>query len=349
MFRFEHSYILFGLLLIPLCTLIFIMMLRWKKKALNSFGDAAIIDQLMPDKSESRPVTKFVFLMLAFVFLILAGANPQIGSKLDKIQRKGVDLMIALDVSNSMLAEDIKPNRLERAKQALSKLIDRLENDRIGIIVFAGKAYTQLPITSDYAAAKMYLSLITTGIVPTQGTAIGDAIKMAEKSFKKDERKNKAIIIITDGENHEDDAVEAAKEAQDNGIIVHTLGMGLPEGGPIPMSYNNGQITYKKDRDGNTVITKLDETQLQKIASAGKGKYIRANNTEAGLNPLFDEIEKMEKKDFDSKIYSEYESRYQYFLGFGLLLLLVEFFIIERRSKWVRKLDLFGDKPKLNS
>ena len=183
MFRFEHSYILFGLLLIPLCTLIFIMMLRWKKKALNSFGDAAIIDQLMPDKSESRPVTKFVFLMLAFVFLILAGANPQIGSKLDKIQRKGVDLMIALDVSNSMLAEDIKPNRLERAKQALSKLIDRLENDRIGIIVFAGKAYTQLPITSDYAAAKMYLSLITTGIVPTQGTAIGDAIKMAEKSF----------------------------------------------------------------------------------------------------------------------------------------------------------------------
>jgi len=323
--------------------------MQWRKKAIILFGEVPLINRLMPDISTNRLVLKFTLLMSSFVFLIFAMANLQTGSKLDKVSRRGVELMICLDVSNSMLAEDIKPNRLERAKQALSKLIDRLENDKMGIIVFAGKAYTQLPITDDYAAAKMYLSLINTSIVPTQGTAIGEPIHMAVKLFKKDERKNKAIIVITDGENHEDDAVKAASEAQDKGITVHMLGMGLPEGGPIPISNSSGKSIFKTDRNGTTIITKLDEVSLQKIAAAGKGKYIRANNTEVGLNALFDEINKMQKTDFESKIYSEYESRFMYFLTVSILLLIIEIFIVERKSKWIRKLDLFGDKPKLNN
>ncbi|MCK5838828.1 MAG: VWA domain-containing protein [Bacteroidales bacterium] len=303
----------------------------------------SVINRLIPDFSKERIVLKFIFLIIAYVFLIIGLANPQIGSKLVKGERKGIDIMIALDVSNSMLAEDIQPNRLEKAKQAISKLIDKLKNDRIGIIVFAGKAYTQLPITSDYAAAKMFLSTIDPTIVPMQGTSISEAIRLATKSFN-DENHNKAIIIITDGEDHEGQAIEETKQAVDVGISVFTIGMGLPDGSPIPLYNGNKQLGYRKDKNGNTVVTKLNESILQQIASEGNGIYVRANNTSAGLRTIFQKINKIEKKEYENRIFSDFESRFQYFIGITIILLIIELLIVERKSKWSGKIKLFQEK-----
>jgi Ca-activated chloride channel homolog len=340
--RFEHIDFLYGLFLIPLFIVLFWMMLRWKNRSFLKFGDWEIFGQLIPMYSKSRPVLKFVLLMLAYSSLIIGIANPQVGSKLEEVQREGIDLMIALDVSNSMLSEDIKPNRLERAKQAISNMIDGLSGDRIGIVIFAGKAYLQLPITTDYSAAKLFLSTISTDIVPAQGTAIGDAIEMSMRSFDENEH-SKAIIVITDGENHEGDAVEQAKMAAEKGIDVYTIGMGLPEGAPIPVFNKYGTRTgYKKDRQGNTVITKLNETMLQQIASAGEGIYVTANNSNVGLDKIFDKIEQMEKTEFDSRVFSDYEDRFQYFLVLAVLFLIIELIILERKSKWSNKFKLFG-------
>ncbi|MCD4696562.1 MAG: VWA domain-containing protein [Bacteroidales bacterium] len=341
LFRFEHSGYFYALLLIPAFTAIFIWMLLWRKKALIRFGDWNIMQKLLPAISTNRIILKFVLIMLAYLFLVIAMANPQIGSKLVEGERKGIDIMVALDVSNSMLAQDIEPNRLVRSKQAISKLIDKLGNDRIGIIVFAGNAYVQLPITSDHSAAKMFLSTLSTKIVPTQGTAIGEAIELAAKSFD-DETHSRAIIIITDGENHEDDAVEMAGSVTEKGIKVYTIGMGLPDGTPIPEYDNyNRQTGYKKDRQGNTVVTRLNEKMLRDIAFTGKGIYVRANNTQAGLSKVFEEINKLEKTEFESKIFSDYESRFQYFIALSLLFLLLDILIFERKNKWLSKIQLF--------
>ncbi|MCB0823153.1 MAG: VWA domain-containing protein [Bacteroidales bacterium] len=343
MFRFEHPDILYVLFALPALVALFVWMLLWQKKALRRYGEWKVINRLVPAMSKSRLIFRFVVLMFAFVFLILGLANPQIGSKLVEGERKGIDLMVCLDVSNSMLAQDIKPNRLERAKQAISKMIDKLGNDRIGMIVFAGNAYVQLPITTDHSAAKLFLSTVNTKIVPTQGTAIGEALELAAKSFD-DETHSRAIIVITDGENHEDDAVEIAKTIADQGINIYTIGMGLPEGTPIPeYDQYDRQIGYKKDRQGNTVITRLNETALQQIAAEGKGIYVRANNTQAGLSKVFDEINKLEKTEFESKMFSDYESRFQYFIAASLLLLIIELLIFERKSKWLSKIKLFGN------
>ncbi|MFH1319465.1 MAG: VWA domain-containing protein [Bacteroidota bacterium] len=349
MFRFANIDYLYAFALIPVLIIIFWIMLYWKKRALRAFGDISIINQLMPFVSKNRPVLKFIVLLFALAFMILGIANPQIGSKMEEVKREGVDLMIALDVSNSMMAEDIKPSRLERAKQAISKLIDKLHNDRIGLVVFGGEAFIQLPITTDYSAAKMFLSTISTDIVPTQGTAIGEAIDLSIRSFSNNENnpekgniKNKAIIIITDGENHEDDAVKASQGAAEKGIVVHTIGMGLVKGAPIPIFNRGKQIGFRKDKEGNTIITKLDEIKLQQIASAGNGTYIMANNIQTGLSVLFTEINKMEKVKFGSKIYTDYEDRFQYFIAVALLLLILELFISERKNKWLSKINLFG-------
>jgi len=349
MFRFEHPYILYFLLLIPLAVFVFILILKKKKQSLRNFGDTEVISQLMLAVSKTRPVVKFSLMLLALTFLIIGMANPQIGSKVEKVKRKGVDLIIALDISNSMLAEDIKPNRLERAKQAMMKLIDRLEEDRIGIVIFAGKAYTQLPITTDFGAAKLFASTVKTNLIPVQGTSIGAAIALSLKSFDfKMTGKNKAIIVITDGENHEDDAVAEAKNASSKGVVVHTLGMGLPDGAPIPV-YENGQLSgYKKDNEDKTVITKLNEFMLQQIAEAGKGIYVRANNSETGLNIIFKEIEKMEKKDFESKLYSNYKDHYFYFILIAFILLVIELFLPEKKSKFFSKINLFGSAEMKN-
>ncbi|MCB2221186.1 MAG: VWA domain-containing protein [Bacteroidetes bacterium] len=343
MFRFEHPDILYALILIPVLVALFTWMLVWQKKALRRYGDWTVIHRLIPAISKPRMIFRFVILMIAYGFLILGLSNPQIGSKLVEGERKGIDLMVALDVSNSMLAQDIKPNRLERAKQAISKMIDKLGNDRIGMIVFAGNAYVQLPITTDHAAAKLFLSTVNTKIVPTQGTAIGEALELAANSFD-DETHSRAIIVITDGENHEDDAVDMAKTIAEKGIYVYTIGMGLPEGTPIP-EYDkyDRQIGYKKDRQGNTVVTRLNESTLEQIAAAGNGIYVRANNTQAGLSKVFDEINSLEKTEFESKMFSDYESRFQYFLAVSILFLLIELLIFERKSKWLSKIKLFGN------
>jgi len=349
MVRFADIYFLYGLLLVPLFIILFWMMVRWKKKALRLFGETSIISQLIPDVSKSKPVFKFIVLMLAYVFLIFGLANPQVGSKLVEVKRKGVDLMLALDVSNSMLAQDIKPNRLKRAKNAISKLIDMLDGDRIGIIVFAGKAYTQLPITTDYGAAKLFLSTINTGYIPVQGTAIGSAIELAESSFDfsdNEKQKNKAIVIISDGENHEDDAVATAKAASEKGIVVHTIGMGSPEGAPIPTSERNFNNRFKKDKEGGTVVTKLNEIMLQQIAAASNGTYVRASNSDVGLKKIFKEINKMEQQEYESKTFSDYEDRFQYFIAVCLILLLLEFLIFEKKSKWFSKINLYGKQSK---
>lgn len=327
--------------LIPLLVLVFAILFRMRKRDLKRFGDMELISQLMPDLSFRRPLLKFIFLALAFAFIILGLARPQFGSKLREIKREGVEIIIALDVSNSMMAEDIKPNRLERAKLDIAKMVDRLVNDKIGLIVFAGDSYTQIPITTDYVSAKLFLNTISTDIVPRQGTAIGSAIELGMKSFTQQEESSKALIIITDGENHEDDALAAARLAVEKGITVHTIGIGSPQGAPIPVYGSGGEKTYRSDKDGQTVISKLDENMLQRVAAAGNGSYIRSTDSRVGLDKLFEEINRMEKQELESRIYSEYEERFQYLFGLGLFFLLLEFLILERKNHWLRLIRIF--------
>ena len=344
MLRYENSEWLFLLVLIPIIILVFILSVRWRKKAIGVFGQLKLVYKLMPMASEFKLRSKFILFAVAIASLIIGIANPQIGSKMEEVKREGVDLMIAIDLSNSMLAEDLQPNRLMRAKQSISKLIDRLDGDRIGLIVFAGDAYVQLPITTDYSAAKLFLSTINTNIVPTQGTAIGKAIELSIKSFDLQNAQNKAIIIITDGENHEDDAIKKAQEAEELGIFVHTIGMGSAEGGPIPVKNRYGTITsYQKDKEGNTIITALNEDMLKQIAQAGGGSYIRANSTQSGLNALFKEINKMEKKEIGSKVFTDYKDRFQWFIGLAIILLIIETLIKGRKNKWSNKINLFEE------
>jgi Ca-activated chloride channel family protein len=341
MVRFEHIEFLYLLFGIPIFILLFTTGRHMRKAALNRLGDMRILKRLMPEVSRDKVILKFILLNLAYAFLVIAIANPQTGSKLEKIQRKGIDLVVALDISNSMLARDIKPDRLSRARQALFKLIDRLQGDRIGIVIFAGKAYTQLPITTDYAAAKMFVTTLAPDDIPSQGTAIGDAIELGTSSFDDNEH-SKAIIIITDGENHEGNAIEAARAAAENGIRVYTIGMGLPDGSPIPVINSYGQQTgFKKDREGNTVITRLNEIMLQQIASAGNGDYVRANNTQAGLNKIFEKINALEKSEIETRTFTDYEDQFQYFLGLALLLVFFEFLIFDRKTRWAARIRLF--------
>lgn len=351
MFKFEHIEYLYLLWLIPVMIVIYIMMLRWRKKAFIRFSELNLLQQIMPNLSERKTRLKVWLQIIAFALIIVAIANPQIGSKLEEVKREGIDIMIALDVSNSMNAEDLQPNRLERAKQIITKIVDKLKGDRIGIIVFAGEAYIQLPITSDYAAAKLFLNTINTGYIPTQGTAIGNAIDLATKALTAREEKkhrSKVILVITDGENHEDDAISAAKNASENGIIIHTMGFGSPNGVPIPVYKNNKMVGYKTDKDGNTIITKLNESLLQQIASIGNGIYIRGTNSNASLNSFLDEINKLEKTELASQIFTEYESRFQYLIALALILLTIEYFIPRIKSKWIAQINLFDNKKMRN-
>ena len=328
----EYLNLLYGL--IPLF-LLMVYYRKWKGQAFKSFGEGLVKKGLIPFYSKSRENLKFLLIFLCITSMIIGISNPQIGTKMEEVKREGVDLMIALDLSNSMLAEDIKPNRLERARQAISRLIDKLEGDRIGLIVFAGDAYVQLPITTDYSAAKLFLSTVNTNIVPSQGTAIGKAIDLSIRSVDMENGQNKAIIIITDGENHEDDALEQAKLANEKDVFVHTLGMGLSKGGPIPIYNKYGNNAgYRKDKEGNTIISKLNEQMLQEIASAGNGTYVRANNTQAGLSTLFSEINKMEKKEIGTMVFTDYKDRFQLFLSIALLLLFFDLILLSRKNKW---------------
>ncbi len=350
MFRLAHPEFIYLFALLPVFLICYWIMKRWKKNALKRFGDINMIRKLFPDVSVSRPAIKFTLLLLAFTFLAAAVCGPLIGSKLEEVKRKGADIIIALDVSNSMRAEDIKPNRLERSKQAISRLIDKLQGDRIGLVVFAGDAYTQLPITTDYGAAKLFLSTIEPDIVPRQGTAIGAAIDMAGSAFSDSSRKHSAIVIITDGENHEDDAIDAAKKAAAEGIKIYTIGMGSPEGAPIPVYNNGARVGFKQDNNGQAVVTKLDASALEEIAEAGKGKFVRASNSDDGLDIILKEINALDKKEFQAKMFTDYENQFQYFLGVALFLFLLEFMLGEKKSKWFARMNLFGvKKNEINS
>jgi Ca-activated chloride channel family protein len=342
-FRFAHPGYLYLLIIVPVLAFIHLYFSIRRKRSLEKFGDMKLLNHLMPDVSERRIGLKFYLLLLAFIAVIFTIAGPQFGSKLETVKRKGIEIMIALDVSNSMNARDIEPSRLERAKLAISQLVDRLHNDRIGMIVFAGQAYVQLPITSDYPSAKMFLSGINTDMVPVQGTAIGAAINLAANSFSPLEGVNRVIVVITDGENHEDDAVKAAAEALEKGIRVYTVGMGTTKGSPIPVSPSKTN-DFIKDREGNVVITKIDETSLKTIAGAGEGAYIPANNIRDGLNSLLDELDNLEKTELESKVYSEYNDRFQYVAFLALLLLLAELFLLERKNSLLKGVNIFNRK-----
>lgn len=342
MFRFAHPELLYLLIVIPLLIVFYVIMVKRKKQAIAAFGNPELLKPLMPLLSFKRGTWKFVLWLLALLFVIVGVAGPQFGSKLQQVKKKGVELMIALDVSNSMMAEDIKPSRLEKAKMAISRMVEKLSNDKIGLIVFAGDAYVQLPITTDYSSARLFLSGINSDIVPVQGTAIGSAIDLAARSFTPETETSKAIIVITDGENHQDDAVEAARRAHEKGIIIHTIGMGLEQGAPIPEKGRPGQ--FMKDGSGNVVVSKLDEETLRQIAKAGEGLYVRASNTEVGLTQLFDEVNRMDKTLLEEKVYSDYAEKYQYFLLVGLFFVFVEFMILGRRNKHFMKINIFNRK-----
>lgn len=343
LFRFAHPDFLYLLLLLPVFVLFFIINEIRKKKALKRLGDSNLINGLVPEMSRIRPVIKFILQLTAFLSGVIMIARPQFGSKIEDIKKQGVEVIIALDVSNSMLAEDIQPDRLTRAKQAISRLVDDLENDKIGLIVFAGDAYIQIPITTDYISAKMFLSAISPNMVPKQGTAIGAAINLGVRSFSPGEGKSKAMIIITDGENHEDDPLKSAEEASSAGIVIHTVGIGSSNGVPIPMVVN-GKKDYLKDHDGNIVVTKLDEDILKKIALSTNGNYVRASNSNIGLDEIYDQIKKMKKQDLESTMYTEYNDQFQIFAAIAFFLLIADFMIMERKNRRLVNIRLFKFK-----
>jgi Ca-activated chloride channel family protein len=343
LFRFANPEYLYLLLLLPLLVLIWILNETRKRKAIRRLGDANLISRLIPDLSTIRPALKFILQLSAVLFAIIMLARPQFGSRLEAVKREGVEVILALDVSNSMLAEDILPNRLERAKQAISRLVEVLDKDKIGLIVFAGDAYTQIPVTTDYISAKMFLSTIGPEMVPKQGTAIGSAIDLGMRSFTPETGRSRAMIIITDGENHEDDPVAKAKEAAAAGIVIHTIGIGSTEGVPLSIS-TNGRKDFLKDADGNTVISRLDENILKDIAAAGNGRYVKANNSNIGLDEVYNEIKKMKKQELEGKMFTEYDDQFQIFAGLALLLLLVDFLVMERKNRKLSNLRIFKIK-----
>ena len=336
MFQFSHQEYLYALALIPVFAILFVLVLLARKNRLQRFGEVELLARLMPDASTRKPVVKFVLLMIAYTFIVTGVAGPKYGTKLLETKRTGSEIIIALDVSNSMMAEDIQPNRLERAKQAVSRLIDRLGDNKIGMIVFAGEAYTQLPITTDYVSAKMFLSTISPDIVPVQGTAIGSAINLAVNSFSPASEAGKAIVVITDGENHEDNPVQAAEEALKRGVSIYAIGVGSTQGTPIPVRTASGQRDFMKDRAGNTVMSKLDEKTLQETAMAGKGVYVRATTANMGLNNVYDEINKLEKAEYEAKIYTDFAEMFQWPFGVALVFLLAELLISNRKNRFFK-------------
>jgi len=346
MTRFAHPELLWLLALVPVLLVLFWLRARSRKKALAALGDSSLVQLLMPQHSMGRERLKRVLQAVALGVAIIAAADPQIGNKVEDVKRQGFEIMVCLDVSNSMLATDLEPNRLERAKLNISKLVDRLKNDRIGIIVFAGEAYVQLPMTIDHAAAKLFLRTIDTDIVPAQGTAIGKAIELAQRSFSPETKSDRAIIIISDGENHDEEALEAATQAGESGIIIHTVGIGSTQGTPLPEFRNGQMVGYRKDRDGSTVVSKLNETILQQIAASANGTYVQANASGNALDILLNSLEEMQRQEFGSTMFTSYEDRFQYLLAAALVLLLLEFMIPTRRTILFRNVDLFGAKKK---
>lgn len=340
MYRFAHSEYLYALYLLPLLILLFWYTTRTKNKILGNTISEKMQELLIPGKSKVKVIVKFVLWCLAFISLVVALANPQIGSKIEEVKQVGIDVFIILDVSKSMQAEDVKPNRLEKAKFDIAKLVQRLRGDRIGLVVFAGQAYIQFPLTTDYAAANLFLSAVNFNSIPQQGTNLAAAIRMANKSFKKETETKKAIVVITDGEDHEGDIDGAVSESADEGIVIYTIGLGSPGGVPIPVFDGRGnRVSYKSDINGQTVLTKLNEDILKKIASDGNGKYFHSRSEEDELEKIYYELSQIEKTEYGATRITEYEDRFYYFIALALLFITVEFFISNKKNKIFAKLE----------
>ena len=343
MFRFANIELLWLLLSIPVFVAAYIVYTRRKQRQLEAFGDKELMEQLMPNASTVRPTVKFSILMVALALLIIAAARPQFGQSERTEKRQGIEAIVAMDISNSMLAEDVAPNRLDRAKQMVSKLMDNMVNDKVGLVVFAGDAFIQLPITCDYVSAKMFLNSISPSLIKTQGTAIGQALSTSIRCFGEQSDASRAIILITDGENHEDDAVAVAQRAKEMGIKVLVVGIGKPEGSPIPVPGTNG---FMRDRKGNVVVSKLNEEMCKEIAQAGNGIYVRCDNTNTATKAIQKELDTLATQEIETTTFTDYNEQFQSFALIALLLLVIDYFIFNRKNKSLTRLDIFGEEKK---
>ncbi|MBP6588272.1 MAG: VWA domain-containing protein [Flavobacterium sp.] len=344
MFELENPKYFYLLALIPILVVLFLFNLVWKRKKQAQFSDLELFKKLSPEKSTFKPVLKIVVLSLAFACLVIALVNPKMGTKMETVKRQGIDIVFAVDISKSMLAEDIAPNRLEKTKQLVSQIINELGNDRVGIVGYAGSAYPVLPMTTDYGIAKMYLQSMNTDMVSSQGTAINDALKLSVDYFDIKET-SKLIILVSDGEDHGVGADEAIAMAKDKNVRIFSIGMGTEKGAMIPIKDNRGNIiSYKKDQNGDNVITKMYPETLKSISDKTKAKYINGSNTKEVVEAVKSQLDKIEKTEFESQQIADFESQYQWFLGLGFLLLLVDIFLLEKKTSWVQKLNLFNEK-----
>ena len=342
----EKKY-LYLLIILPILAAIFLYNLYWKRKKQREFGDVELIKQLIPEKSVFKSVLKFVVLMLAFACLIIALVNPKIGTKTETVKSEGIDIVFAVDVSKSMLAEDIAPNRLDKTKQIISQIISELGNDRIGVVAYAGSAFPVLPLTSDYGVAKMFLQSMNPGMVSSKGTSLEEAIKISEGYFDPKSKTSKLVILISDGEDHSEGAKSTAEEATKAGLKILTIGVGTKKGGPIPLKRNGVVQGFQRDRQNEVVVTKLNESSLQEIAKITKGNYIIGKNTKEVVDFVKNALENIEKTEFESTQFTDFNAQFQWFLGFGLLLLFVDVFLLEKKTNWLRKMNLFNEeKPK---
>ena len=346
--QFENTFAFYFLAILPVLLLLFFAYIRWRKKAMATMGDRHLIEQLLDRSSEKRKWIKFIVILAGCTFIIIGLANLRMGSKKQKIKGESAEIIICFDVSNSMLADDVKPDRLTQAKLSATQIIEELAGNKIGLVVFAGDSYMQMPLTSDSKAALMYLNNINTGTIANQGTAIGSAIKTALLAFEnggdKDNKKGRAIIIITDGETHDADAIEVAQEAEDENIKIITLGVGTPVGGPIPQRRGNVVSGFKKDRYGNVVVTKLNETMLQTIAEESDGIYMNLNGGRKVILSVAEQVDALDKTADADFQFTEYANHFQLFLGIGLFLITLEFLLSDKKPKWIEKVDLFDEK-----
>ena len=343
MYQLEEKIWFWAFIIIPVMLMVFLWTFFWKKRIQKSFGSAVVLKRLSPDLSFFKSSLKFIILCLAVGFLVIGLINPKIGTKLETIKREGVDIVFAIDVSKSMLAEDVAPNRLEKSKQLVTQIINNLASDRVGIIAYAGKAFPQLPITTDYASAKMFLQSMNTDMLSSQGTAINEAIQLSRNYFDDEEQTNRVLIIISDGEDHNDLSIEVAEAASEEGIKIYTIGVGSENGGPIPLKRNGVVRSYKKDQNNETVITKLNKETLRLIANEAKGSYIDGSQTAAVVEQVRAILSVMDKKEFEAKEFAEYKDQFQWFLGIGLFFLILDVLLLERKTAWLKRLNLFNE------
>lgn len=339
----EKKY-LYLLIIIPIVVLIYLFNLYWKRKKQREFGDLTLVKRLSPDKSVFKATLKISALLLALACVILALVNPKIGTKVETVKREGIDIVFAIDVSKSMLAEDIAPSRLEKTKQIVSQIINNLGSDRIGIVAYAGSAFPVLPITTDYGVAKMFLQSMNPGMVSSQGTSLDEAIQLSATYFDEKSKTAKLVIMISDGEDHSEGVADVAEEANKNGLKILTIGVGTEKGGPIPLKRNGIVESYQRDQNGEVVTTKLNETTLREIAKATKGGYISGNNTKQVVDYVKNALDNIEKTEFETKQFANYQSQFQWLAGFAFLLLFIDIFFLEKKTRWVKKMNLFNEK-----